>query len=349
MDYCRKMYSGQETLPRRYFRIMAVLNELSFLVAFIPPVFIFFFDLRIVDYLFLIFVQMAVIIAISSIKYETERKYRQIWAPRSRYILQSSSPYLFIIISVPVVLILVSLFFRLNPFLRVGIINALFVVFLVFLMSNIPAMRIAKYSKPLEDEYLNRRAKEIAGKLNTGSLDLYVIDLDRFKVANAGQVGARKFSVFISNYLINNLDPDETVAVIAHEFAHAKQRHVLKNVMIGWVSMIVAANMLLFPFDVGNIPFLGIALFIGGLVILFGTMLFVLPYFQRKFESEADIIATTVVDGNLLISALEKIADLNLTPRDLSRYWNLDHPSTRERVRKIKEAIRKQQYGKKAA
>jgi STE24 endopeptidase len=178
--------------------------------------------------------------------------------------------------------------------------------------------------------------------LNTGSLDLFVIDLDRFKIANAGQVGARKFSVFISSYLINNLEPEETVAVIAHEFAHAKRRHVLKNTLMAWISMLVAANMLLFPFDVGNVPYLGVALFTGGLLLLFGTMLFILPYFQRKYESEADLIAARVVDGNLLISALEKIAELNLTPRDLSKFWNLDHPSTRERVRKIREAVAKQ-------
>lgn len=342
------MYGGEGSLPRRYFRIITILNELSFVIAFIPPIFIFVFNFRIIDYLFLLIFQIAAVLAVANLKYETERRYRQIWAPRIKYVVQAASFYIFLIVSLPVLLILVSLFFRLNPFLRVGIINSLFAFLLIFLLSNIPARRIAHYSKPLDDEYLNRRASEISKKLNTGSLKLYVIDLDKFKIANAGQVGARKFSVFISSYLIKNLEPEETVAVIAHEFAHAKKRHVLKNMMLSWLSMLIAANMLLFPFDISNLPYLDAALFLGGLAILFGSTIFVLPYYQRKFESEADVIAASIIDGNLLISALEKIAELNLTPRDLSKFWNLDHPSTRERVRKIRDAIRKQEYKNRA-
>ena len=244
-------------------------------------------------------------------------------------------------IALPVFIFLVDFFYRLHPVIRVISINSLFVIGLGVLLSNLPASRIKKYAVPLEDQYLVGQAEALSRKMGTGDLDIYVMDLDRFRIANAGQVGARKYSVFISSYLIKNLTPEENIAVIAHEFAHAKQKHVLKNALLAWFTVLVAGNLLILPIDVGIHPLLGLVFPTFGFLFLFIGTVVILPGVQRRFETQADLIAASMVDGNNLISALEKITKLNMTPGDLSRYWNMNHPSTMERVKRIHEYSRR--------
>ena len=332
-------YIGEK--ERRYFRLMTTVNQISSMVAFLPPLFALLFGIRIIDYIILVAVQIAVLIALSSYKYIIEKRYREIEAPFPRYVLGNTLSYALVSISLPIFIFLIDFFYRLDPAVRVVTINVLFVIGLIFLLSNLPSSRLKRISKPLEDPYLKQQAEELSGKLGTGKLDIFVMDLDKFKIANAGQVGARKYSVFISNYLLANLTPEENVAVIAHEFAHAKQKHVLKNAITAWLITVVAGNMLILPVDIGLHPILAFVFPGVGFFIILLASVYLLPAIQRHYETEADLIASDMVNGEHLISALEKITKLNLTPGDLSKYWNMDHPSTKDRVRRIREHILK--------
>lgn len=307
------------------------------MVAFLPTLVALLLGMRVIDYIILVAFQVLILLGISSYKYSVERKYREIEARYSRYVLSNTLSYALVSISLPLLIFLIDFFYRLSPAIRVASINALFVIGLLILLSNLPASRLARISKPLEDDYLKQNASSLSDRLGTGKLDIYVMDLDKFKIANAGQVGARKYSVFISSYLLDNLTPEENVAVIAHEFAHAKKRHVFKNAILSWLTIVLAGNLLVLPVDVGIHPLLAFVFPAAGFVVLVLAGTFILPAIQRRFETEADLIAASIVNGENLISALEKITRLNMTPGDLSKYWNMDHPSTRDRVKRIRE------------
>ncbi len=331
------MEEDAERKERAYFNRITTLNQLSSLVAFLPPLVAIFIGIALIDYFILLAFQIVILFIVSSYKYQVEKRFRSIEAKFLSYVLRDTFSYALVSIGIPIAIFLIDLFYSLSPIVRVITINVLFVFGLFILLSNLPAVRIIRISKPLQDEYLKDQASVLSSKLGTENLSIYVINLDKFKIANAAQIGARKFSVFVSSYLLKNLTPEENVAVIAHEFAHARKHHVLKTIIVVWIITVIAGNMMLFPIDTGLFPVLSFVLPLVGFSIIAISGLYVIPAIQRYFETQADLLATEIYDGEKLISALEKINRLNMTPRDLSRHWNLDHPATAERVRKIRQ------------
>ncbi len=325
----------------RYYSRVVALNQISSLVAFLPPLFAVFIGLELTDFAFILAAQIAILLLTSTLKYRLEKKYRDIEVNMLPYVLRNTFSYAIISVSIPVGFFLIDLFYRLSPLMRVILINVLFVMGLFLLVSNLPASRALKISEPLKDPELLEEASTLSSKLGTGDLQIYVINMDKFKIANAAQIGARKFFVFLSSYLLKNLTPEENIAVIAHEFAHASRRHVLKMVAIAWLISVVSANLILFPVDSGLFPVISYVLPLVGLAIIMTSTLFVLPAIQRRFETQADLLATEIYNGEHLISALEKINELNLTPGTLSSHWNMSHPATAERIRRIRAHARK--------
>lgn len=320
----------------RYYSRVVALNQISSLVAFLPPLFAVFIGIEISDFAIILSAQIVILLIVSVFKYRLEKKYREIEVNLLPYVLRNTLSYAIISVSIPVGFFLIDLFYRLSPALRIVLINVLFVMGLLLLVSNLPASRALRMSEPLKDEELLEHASALSSKLETGDLQIYVINMDKFKIANAAQIGARKFFVFVSSYLLNNLTLEENVAVIAHEFAHASKRHVLKMVAIAWVISVMSGNMILFPVDSGVFPVLSYIIPLLGLGIIMVSTLFVIPAIQRHFETQADLLATEIYDGEHLISALEKINELNLVPGTISSHWNVSHPATAERIRKIR-------------
>lgn len=324
---------------RRYQRLLMLINQLSSLIAFLPPLFAIFAGIELVDYMLIFLFQITLILVLSSFKYNIERKYREIDVGPLSYILGNTLSYALISISIPILFLLIDFFYRLQPVVRVVIINVLFIIGLLFLMSNLPVSRLKRISKPLEDQYLINQANQLASKIGTGKLDIFIMKLGKFKIANAGQVGARKYSVFISDYLLDNLSPDENVAVIAHEFAHAREKHVLKNILEAWIISVLSVNLIVVPVDIRFQPFSSFLLPGLGLFILLLGSLYIIPTIRRRYEIQADLIASEIFDGELLIRALEKIMVLNHEQGDSPRYWSMDHPTTRERIGRIRKYI----------
>ncbi len=324
-----------EQKMREFYRQINSINSVSSMVAFLPTIFAIYLGVPFHYFFIVVAAQILVLAAISYYKYRVERKARKIEVTPGRYVLENTMTYAVFSITLPILLFLFILFYSLSSLQRVITINLLFVLSLLILLSNLPASRLKRISKPLDDPYLISKADELSEKLGTGKLGLFVMNLGRFRIANAGQVGARKYSVFITDYLLDNLSPEENVAVIAHEFAHAKQKHVLKTASIAWAITVICANLMVYPVDVGTYPVMALALPAAGFIILMLSLVLIIPSIQRKFEAQADLIAASVVNGMDLVNALQKISRLNFTPSEISRHWSLDHPPTRERVKKI--------------
>ena len=324
-----------EQKMREYFRKVNAINSASSMVAFLPTIFAIYLGVPFHYFFVVVAAQILILTAISYYKYLVERKVRKIEVKPGRYILENTMTYAVFSITLPILLFLFILFYSLSSLQRVITINLLFVLSLIILLSNLPASRLKRISRPLDDTYLISKAAELSEKLGTGKLGLFVMNLGRFRIANAGQVGTRKYSVFITDYLLDNLSPEENVAVIAHEFAHAKQKHVLKTASIAWAITVICGNLMVYPVDVGSYPVIALVLPGVGFMLLMVSLILIIPAIQRRFEAQADLIAASVINGMDLVNALQKISRLNFTPSEISRHWSLDHPPTRERVKKI--------------
>ena len=117
------------------------------------------------------------------------------------------------------------------------------------------------------------------------NVQLFSVDWKKFKVANAFQVGRRKFSVYVSNYLIEKMSVEEVEAVMAHELAHAKRKHVAKSFALFLFPEVASVNLFIFgAVMIQRNSVLGGIAFPIGLVSVFLAPRIAFR-FQRNFES----------------------------------------------------------------
>src|SRR5690554_7452284 len=60
-------------------------------------------------------------------------------------------------------------------------------------------------------------------------------------------LGLAKPKVFISDYYLENAEPDEIEAIVAHEAGHLKQKHILKRllyIVAGMYGVLIIGNLL---------------------------------------------------------------------------------------------------------
>jgi Zn-dependent protease with chaperone function len=220
---------------------------------------------------------------------------------------------------------------------RVGILTVVYmdgvILGVILFLARFPlSLRLGQKATPVTDTALLSSFSGLAGRMGVPRVDLYSIDWQRFKVANAFQAGPRKFSVFVSNYLLDNMSSEEVSAVMAHELAHAKKRHALKLTALVLCVTMVGSDL----FIVGDIlnqaslfPLIPIG---AGFVVVFAGGNLVLRL-QRRFELEADETAVrTLGDGRPMISALRKLMDLNLLSAEAR---SGTHPSVAKRIENI--------------
>lgn len=160
---------------------------------------------------------------------------------------------------------------------------------------------------------------------------LKIIRTDNLKVANAYQ--SKKHYIYVTSYLASKLTHEELKGVVAHEIAHSVMRDNLKLLFFNWLVLSFGINGLLLPFVLKRYYFMVVASFI--LLWLFSMVL--IPMVQRRFEIRADLLACKVVGKEAVISALCKIDSFNLIPNKFSSLWNMNHPSTYIRKKKIVE------------
>ncbi len=208
--------------------------------------------------------------------------------------------------------------------------------------------------KPLDDEILKARVTALMQRCGFAAKGLFVMDgSKRSAHANAyfTGFGAAKRVVFYDT-LLNQLNPGEVDAVLAHELGHFKHRHIIKRI-VGMFSMSLVGFALLgwlsaqtwFYTGLGVRPNLNggndaLALLLFMLVVPLFSF-FVSPIFaqfSRKHEFEADAYAVLQTDGKDLQSALLKLYQDNastLTPDPLFVKFYYSHPPASERLARM--------------
>ncbi|MGM9428213.1 M48 family metallopeptidase [Hydrogenophaga sp. MI9] len=211
--------------------------------------------------------------------------------------------------------------------------------------------------EPLPDENLKARVNALMQRCGFAAKGLFVMDgSKRSAHANAyfTGFGAAKRVVFFDT-LLQQLNPPEIDAVLAHELGHYKRRHILQRTvlmfalslvgfaLLGWVS-----RQAWFYTGLGVQPSLdapndALALLLFMMVVPLVTYFLspLLAQLSRKHEFEADAYACAHTNGADLASALLKLYKDNastLTPDPVYARFYYSHPPASERIARLQGA-----------
>ena len=234
---------------------------------------------------------------------------------------------------------------------------AFFSCFLILLMVFMPA--VIQYwwgCKPIRTSEKGRKLEKFLNE--KGFKYRHLLDWPIFegRIMTAGIMGIlpRYRYLLITNSLLEVLSEEELKAVMAHEMGHARYRHLVLYIVFFVGFMVLSTGL----FDLFFYLFYGHPLLINMisgrdsqavnlfymilsapmLICLFVYFRYVMGFFMRNFERQADLYsAETMGTPEPAISSLEKIADLGGKSRDLPS-WH--HFSIRERVDTLWRTLR---------
>lgn len=180
--------------------------------------------------------------------------------------------------------------------------------------------------------------------------NIFVIDgSKRSTKANAYFSGfGKEKRITLYDTLINDLEEEEIVAVLAHEVGHYKRSHILYNLLA--TTLLTGFTLWLFSLFVEWSIFseaLGVktpSFHVG--LIAFGILYtpiseitdLIMNYLSRKFEYQADNYAKSTYGPMPLVASLKKLSRnslSNLTPHPLYVFMHYSHPTLASRIQNL--------------
>lgn len=230
----------------------------------------------------------------------------------------------------------------------------LFTIFLMYISPYVLEPLFNKFVK-VDNEELIQSLKDVMAKAGIEVTKVLKMDASkRTKHTNAYFSGIGHVKrIVLYDTLLEQMDNDEIVSVIAHEAGHWKKKHIIKNIVIFEIISLVfffiayllfSSNILLslfgvsFTHEVNLLMYCPVNLFL--LYFIFGIVLFplspLLHSMSRKYEKEADSFAVNLVSTpKNLISALIKLSADNLSnlyPHPIYEFFHYSHPSILKRL-----------------
>lgn len=229
---------------------------------------------------------------------------------------------------------------------------AIITIFSVFMNMFYAKLIVPLFNKqtPLEESSLRHKISEYAQSVGFNLEKIFVIDgSKRSTKANAYFSGfGNEKRVTLYDTLINDLEEEEIVAVLAHEVGHYKRKHIIYNLVASvlltgltlYVLSIFITNPLLsnalgvstHSFHVGLVAF---GLLYAPISEITGL---VMNWLSRKFEYQADDYAKNTYKTQPLITALKKLNKnslSNLTPHKAYVFVHYSHPTLLQRMRNL--------------
>ena len=221
--------------------------------------------------------------------------------------------------------------------------------FSLFMMWAYPAFIAPLFNdfRPLKNEELKRRIENLLDRNGFTSNGIYVMDgSTRSTHGNAyfTGLGANKRIVFFDT-LIDELNPDEIEAVLAHELGHFKCNHIRKRIVTLGVVFLLGFALLGWLIDKdwfyqglgveSASAYMALLLFVTISPVFTVFLQPVFSYISRQHEFEADDFAAGQAQTENLIKALVKLYKENantLTPDPVYSAFHDSHPPAPIRV-----------------
>ncbi len=204
--------------------------------------------------------------------------------------------------------------------------------------------------KPLEDSSLKTRIENLLERTGFHSSGVFVMDgSKRSSHGNAYFTGLGKAKrIVFFDTLLDQLSPDQTEAVLAHELGHYKRRHVVKRIALMFVlslCMLLAlatlkdADWFYTGLNVtARTDAVALALFFLVLPVFLFPVTPLMSLYSRKHEFEADAFAAEHSHPAHLVSALVALYRDNaatLTPDPIYSLFYDSHPKATERIARL--------------
>ena len=205
---------------------------------------------------------------------------------------------------------------------------------------------------PLGDELLKKRVEKLLGECDFHAQGLFVMDGSRRSThGNAYFTGFGKSRrIVFFDTLLERLDHDEIIAVLAHELGHFKHRHIIKRIVLIFAMSLAGLWLLGWLMGQGWF-FAGLGVATPGTAMALVLFLLVSPVFtfllqplmsmySRRHEFEADRYATQHARAADLVRALVKLYNDNaatLTPDPLHSAFYDSHPPAAIRVAQLQK------------
>ena len=231
---------------------------------------------------------------------------------------------------------------------------AIVTAFTVFMNMFYAKLIVPIFNKqtPLEEGSLRDKISAYAQTVGFNLDKIFIIDgSKRSTKANAyfSGFGSEK-RVTLYDTLVNDLNEEEIVAVLAHEVGHYKKKHIIFNLIASvlltgltlYILSIFISNPLLSHALGVSIPSFHVGLIAFGMLYspISEVTGFIMNHFSRKFEYQADDYAKTTYKAEPLITSLKKLSKnslSNLTPHTAYVWVHYSHPTLLERVKNLKK------------
>ncbi|WP_297703441.1 M48 family metallopeptidase [uncultured Eudoraea sp.] len=229
----------------------------------------------------------------------------------------------------------------------------LIAIFTVFMNLFYSRLIVPLFNKqiPLEDGSLKSKIENYTRKVGFKLQNIFVIDgSKRSTKANAYFAGfGKEKRITLYDTLIQDLEEEEIVAVLAHEVGHYKRHHIIINLTIS--ILLTGITLFILSLFINNPEFsyaIGVTKpSFHAALICFGILYspiseitgLVMNILSRKFEFEADDYAKNTYEALPLINSLKKLSKnslSNLTPHSAYVFLHYSHPPLIQRIRNLK-------------
>lgn len=221
----------------------------------------------------------------------------------------------------------------------------------VFLAKIFPVIIIPLFYsyKPLSKREIKDRVLGLAGKFGINVIEVCEIDFSKkTRKSNAAVVGlGGTRRVILADNLVNEFGPEEVCAVVAHEMAHHKRRHMWQLLAMSAASTALFFFILHKSFQHFSGGISDIALFPAAYLLFMLYEMIAMPArhaFSRRLEREADEMAIAATgSAEDFISMMRKLSEKNLAderPGNIMKWLFYSHPPVSERIRMAEEMRR---------
>ena len=230
---------------------------------------------------------------------------------------------------------------------------ALVAIFSLFMNLFYSKLIVPLFNKltPLEAGGLKTKIENYAENVGFELQNIFVIDgSKRSTKANAYFSGfGKEKRITLYDTLINDLEEEEIVAVLAHEVGHYKRKHIIFNLAAS--ILLTGLTLFLLSLFINN-PEVSLAIGVSqpsfhaaliGFGILYSPISeatgLIMNHLSRKFEYQADDYAKNTYAASPLITSLKKLSKnslSNLTPHPAYVFMHYSHPPLIARIKNLK-------------